>query len=76
MDDINIITGVIGAVISVITMIAKISNGECLPKKEWILTERFSLFKRIYLFFKPLIDMVVSNCFICDCCDYIMCRRG
>ena len=50
MDDINIITGVIGAVISVITMIAKISNGECLPKKEWILTERFSLFKRIYLF--------------------------
>ena len=38
MDDINIITGVIGAVISVITMIAKISNGECLPKKEWILT--------------------------------------
>ena len=36
MDDINIITGVIGAVISVITMIAKISNGECLPKKEWI----------------------------------------
>ena len=34
MDDINIITGVIGAVISVITMIAKISNGECLPKKE------------------------------------------
>lgn len=59
MDDINIITGVIGAVISVITMIAKISNGECLPKKEWILTERFSLFKRIYLFFKPLIDMVV-----------------
>ena len=45
MDDINIITGVIGAVISVITMIAKISNGECLPKKEWILTERFSLFK-------------------------------
>lgn len=38
MDDINIITGVIGAVISVITMIAKISNGECLLEKEWILT--------------------------------------
>ncbi len=53
----------LGIIISIIPILPKILNGEYLPKKEWILNEQFGLFKELYLYFKPLIDIIVPMIF-------------
>ena len=53
--------GVLGMIISIIPILPKILNGEYFPKKEWILNEQFGLFKELYLYFKPLIDIFYNN---------------